>query len=169
MIISSIGSSFSGNSGSSQGANGSSNQSDPASEDTSTSGSTPSDGTGSSAATGSSNASSGSSSGQTGGQSTASNTSSQSAASNNDASTQPTVLVDETPDAPSDVNALRNQALTVQKQLNTEMLIKSLGATVEADTTLLSEPESDVAVPLAVAAYAENFLPSAEEIGTKAA
>ena len=173
MILNSVSPTFSGNSGSSQGANGSSNQSDPASEDTSASGSDQTDGAEASGSTGSSNASSGSSDSQTGsqtsGQSTASNASNQAATPSSGTSTQTVMLTDEAPKAATDVNALRTEALEVQKRFNTEMLIKSLGAAPETDLSLLGEAESETAVPLAVAAYAENFAPSAAETGRTAA
>ena len=173
MIISSVGPTFSGNSSSSQGANGSSNQTGSASEDTAASGSDQTEGTQGSGSTGSSNASSGSSDGQTGnqagGQSTASNSSSQTAASSQETAAQTITLTDDAPKAPTDVSALRREALEVQKRLNTEMLIKSLGAAPETDHSLLGDAESEPAVPLAVAAYAENFAPSATQTGKAAA
>ena len=169
MIINSIGSAFSGNSGSSQGANGSSNQSDAAPEDTSASGSDQTDATQASGSTGSSNTASGSSGTQAGAQSAASNSSSRAAAAENGTGTQSATLIDDTPKAPTDINALRREALEVQKRLNTEMLIKSLGAAPETDLSLLGDAESEPAVPLAVAAYAENFAPSATETGKTAA
>lgn len=163
MIINSVGSTFSGNSSSSQASNGTSGQSDPASEDTAASGSNPAGDTEASGSTGSSSAASGASGAQTGGQSAASNTSSQSAASRIDPNARSATPNEDVPQTPTDINALRTEALEVQKRLNTEMLIKSLGAAPDTDLSLLDDGESEAAVPLAVAAYAENFASSASE------
>ena len=173
MIINSVGSAFTGSSGSGQNTGGSSNQTDPASEDTTTSGGEQTGGTEASGPAGSSSTSSGSSDGQTGsetgGQATASGASSQSASSETGTSSQVATLAVEAEKAPVDEDTLRTQALDVQKRMNTDMLIRSLGATPDTDLKLLSEPKSDTAVPLAVAAYAENFAPSAIEAGKTAA
>lgn len=159
MIINSVGAAFAGGSG--QNTGGTSSQTDPAQEDTAASGSGQTGGT---AATGSSSTSLGSSNGQTGsqagGQSTASSAS-QSAASQTAATAQSAALAVETGKAPSDEDALRTQALEVQKRMNTDMLIRSLGASTGTDLSLLSEAEPEAPVPLAVAAYAENFNQSA--------
>lgn len=63
--------------------------------------------------------------------------------------------IDEPNKAP-DEKTLREAALNTQKRMETEMLIKSLSAPPES-ANLLRETETETPVPLAVAAYAENF------------
>lgn len=161
MIINSVGSAFAGNTGSGQNTGGTSNQTDPASEDTTPSGSEQTGGTEASGSTSSSSTSSGSSNGQTGsqtgGQATAAGVSGQSASSEIGTISQAATLAVEVEKAPVDEDALRTQALDVQKRMNTDMLIRSLGAAVKTDLGLLSDTETETPVPLAVAAYAENF------------
>ena len=177
MIINSVGSTFPGNSGSGQNTGGTSNQSDPAADDSTTSGSDQTGGTEASGSAGSSSNSQGSSGGQAGGQTTgqsagrasSSGASSQQAAAQTEASTPAAVLSVEAEKPPVDEDALRTQALEAQKRLNTEMLIKSLGAAPETGLSLLSEAETETPVPLAVAAYAENFAPSAADPAKAAA
>ncbi|WP_340161374.1 hypothetical protein [uncultured Hoeflea sp.] len=165
MIINSVGSAFTGNSGSGQNTGGTSNQTDPASEDTTASGSDQSGGSEASGSTGASSGSEESSGGQAGGQggseAVPSSAGSQTS-SRTDTSTPATILSVEAEKPAVDEDALRTQALEVQKRLNTEMLIKSLGAAPETDLSLLGETETETPVPLAVAAYAENFKPAAD-------
>ncbi|WP_417412407.1 hypothetical protein [Hoeflea sp.] len=168
MIINSVGAAFAGGSGQTTG--GTSSQTGPAQDDTAASGSGQTGGT---EATGSSSTSSGSSNGQTGsqagGQSTASSASSQSAASQTAATAQSAALAVEAGKAPADEDALRTQALEVQKRMNTDMLIRSLGASTGTGLSLLSEAKPETPVPLAVAAYAENFNQSAAGLAKAAA
>jgi hypothetical protein len=63
----------------------------------------------------------------------------------------------ETEKTPVDEDALRTQALEVQKRMNTDMMIRSLGASTGTGLSLLSGSKAEAPAPLAVAAYAENF------------
>lgn len=175
MIINSVGSSFTGTSGSSQNTGGTSNQTDPASDDGTTSGSGQAGGTEASGSTGTpsgSQASSGQAGGQAsgqGGSQAASPGVSRQSLSRTDVSTPAAILSVEAEKPSVDDGTLRSQALEAQKRLNTEMLIKSLGAAAETDLSLLSEAETEAPVPLAVAAYAENFKPSSTDSAKSAA
>tara|TARA_R110000850_G_scaffold39212_3_gene101925 strand:+ start:545 stop:1033 length:489 start_codon:yes stop_codon:yes gene_type:complete len=150
MIFNSVGSAFAGGAG--QNTGGTSSQTETASESESNG-----DQTGSTVAsdpTGASSASSGSSNGQTGGQSGASG---QLASPKTATGAQTAAIPVDAAKAPINEDALRTQALDVQKRMNTDMLIRSLGSEVNTGLSLLSEAESETPVPLAVAAYAENF------------
>jgi len=158
MIFNSVGSAFAGGGGQNMG--GTSSQPDPASESESSGGQT--GGTSASASTGTSSASSGSSNGQTGGQPGASG---QTASLKTDTKAQAAAIPAEEAKAPIDEDALRTQALAVQKRMNTDLLIRSLGAAPDTGLGLPGDTgtETTTPVPLAALAYAENFNQSAAD------